>query len=176
MVTQVAGIALDEDRLYALRVCFSEVIANGIEHGFLDQPPGDARVLVVEGDLDSDQNRLRVTVTDGGRLSPTMKEAVEDLWATGGRGLAVVRGYSDGVGWGSRTNADGDTTGWSVWFELRVQIQEMTHPVGCGEVLSGVDAHSGASRKQSAGSIRAAARRGLRRVRSFRGVAERYAA
>lgn len=84
MVTQVAGIALDEDRLYALRVCFSEVIANGIEHGFLDQPPGDARVLVVEGDLDSDQNRLRVTVTDGGRLSPTMKEAVEDLWATGG--------------------------------------------------------------------------------------------
>nr|BEK65731.1 hypothetical protein KPHV_29580 [Kitasatospora purpeofusca] len=122
-LTELAGIRLDDDRLYALRVCASEAMANGIEHGFDGQPPDETAALLIEGDLDAVRQRLRITVTDGGLTVPEMNGLIEDLEATSGRGLVVLDGYADAFGWGQRTDGVGRPTGFSVWFELNVQPQ-----------------------------------------------------
>ncbi|MFJ4668925.1 ATP-binding protein [Kitasatospora purpeofusca] len=121
-LTELAGIRLDDDRRYALRVCSSEAMANGIEHGGVHgQPPDKTAVLVIEGDLDTDRQRLRITISDGGLTVPEMTGLVEDLDATSGRGLAVISGYADAFGWGQRTDDVNRPTGFSVWFEVDVQ-------------------------------------------------------
>ncbi|MFJ6136515.1 ATP-binding protein [Kitasatospora sp. NPDC092286] len=120
-VTDLAGIKLDDDRKYALRVCASEAVANGIKHGFGGQAADGSAALLIEADIDKDRERLRITVTDGGMVVPSMNGRMDDPEATCGRGLGVIAGYADDVGWGQRTNSAGSVMGWSVWFELEVQ-------------------------------------------------------
>ncbi|MFF2954964.1 ATP-binding protein [Kitasatospora sp. NPDC057965] len=112
----MAEIRLDDDRRYALRVCASELIANGIQHG--PDQADTALPLLVEGHLTG--RRLRITVTDGGLATPDMNGTNEDLAATGGRGLAVVDGYADDHGYHQRMDDTGTPVGFSVWFELDV--------------------------------------------------------
>ncbi|MFF8769096.1 ATP-binding protein [Kitasatospora sp. NPDC015120] len=127
-VTELAGIRLDDDRRYALRVCASELIANGIQHG--PDQADTALPLLVEGHLTG--QRLRITVTDGGLAVPAMNGTNEDMSATGGRGLAVVDGYADDHGYHQRTDDTGAPVGFSVWFELDVLPPEAG--VAFGEV------------------------------------------
>ncbi|WP_328952922.1 ATP-binding protein [Kitasatospora purpeofusca] len=117
-IIDLAGVALDDDRVYALRLCSSELLANGVEHAGL----GDEAELLVEGDLDKHRKSLRITVTDGGLTVPDMLGGLDDLSATGGRGLAVVSGFAEDVGWGQRRDDTDRIVGWSVWFELDVQL------------------------------------------------------
>ncbi|MFJ8430453.1 ATP-binding protein [Kitasatospora sp. NPDC094019] len=124
-VTDLAGIKLDDDQKYALRVCSSEAIANGIKHGFGGQAPDGNTALLIEADIDRSRERLRITVTDGGIVLPSMDGRMDDLEATSGRGLGVIAGYADDVGWGQRTNPAGSVIGWSVWFELEVQTSSV---------------------------------------------------
>ncbi|WP_327675472.1 ATP-binding protein [Kitasatospora sp. NBC_00458] len=121
-IANLDGFTLDDDRAYALRLCISELLANGVEHVGL----GDKAELLVEGDLDKPRRRLRVTVTDGGLTLPEMDGQVEDLDATSGRGLAVLGGYADDVGWGQRTDDVGRPIGFSVWFELDAHLPSTT--------------------------------------------------
>ncbi|WP_052709542.1 ATP-binding protein [Streptomyces sp. NRRL S-495] len=121
-IVDLAGVALDDDLAYALRLCSSELLANGVEHAGL----GDAAELLVEGDLDKHRKSLRITVTDGGLTVPDMVGGLDDLSATGGRGLAVVSGFAKDVGWGQRRDDADRIVGWSVWFELDVQLPSPT--------------------------------------------------
>ncbi|WP_406086366.1 ATP-binding protein [Kitasatospora purpeofusca] len=122
-IIDLAGVALDDDRVYALRLCSSELLANGVEHAGL----GDEAELLVEGDLDKHRKSLRITVTDGGLTVPDMLGGLDDLSATGGRGLAVVSGFAEDVGWGQRRDDTEMIVGWSVWFELGVQLPSPTY-------------------------------------------------
>nr|WP_188306344.1 ATP-binding protein [Streptomyces sp. CBMA123] len=115
-----AGIVLDEFRAYALRVGSSELFGNAIKYRG-PVPPGSNAVLLIEGDVDQERGRLRITFTNPGQSVPTMNSRVDDLDATSGRGLVVVAGYADDVGWGQRLDPEGGVDGWSVWFELEVQ-------------------------------------------------------
>ncbi|MFE4975671.1 ATP-binding protein [Kitasatospora sp. NPDC056651] len=114
-----AGIVLDEPRAYALRVCSSEFIDNVIKH-VVGERLGDEAELLIEGDIDRERGRLRITVTDPSVVEPVMNSSVDDLDATCGRGLVVAAGYADDIGWHQRLDPRGRPTGWSVWFELDV--------------------------------------------------------
>jgi anti-sigma regulatory factor (Ser/Thr protein kinase) len=117
-----AGIVLDVNQAYALRLCSSEVIDNAIKHAG-GQGPGDEVELTIEGDVDRERNRLRITVTDPGVAVPGMNSSIDDLGATCGRGLLVVVGYADDIGWHQRLDQEGQPIGWSVWFELDVELE-----------------------------------------------------
>ncbi len=114
-----AGIVLDESRAYALRVCSSEFVDNAIKH-VVGERAGSEAELLIEGDVDRERGRLRITVTDPSVVEPAMNSSVDDLDATCGRGLVVVAGYADHIGWHQRLDPRGRPTGWSVWFELDV--------------------------------------------------------
>ncbi|MEU3572998.1 ATP-binding protein [Kitasatospora sp. NPDC036755] len=115
-----AGIVLDESRAYALRVCSSEFVDNAIKHA-TGQGPDREAVLLIEVGVDWERGRLRTTVTDPSMVEPAMNSSVDDLDATCGRGLVVVDGYADDIGWHQRIDLQGRPTGWSVWFELDVE-------------------------------------------------------
>ncbi|GAB7184484.1 ATP-binding protein [Kitasatospora sp. Ki12] len=117
-----AGIGLDKLRAYALRVCSSEFIDNAIKHA-CGACNGDGAELLIEGDVDRERGRLRITVTDPGTVVPVMSSTIDDPDATGGRGLVVAAGYADDIGWHQRLNTLGQPTGWSVWFELDVDLE-----------------------------------------------------
>ncbi|MFI9157517.1 ATP-binding protein [Kitasatospora aureofaciens] len=114
-----AGIALDDDRAYALRVAASELLDNAIKYG-CDEPAEGRVELTIDGELDRHRRRLRITVTDPGVTVPKMIGR-DDPDATGGRGLVVVAGYADEFGWSQHLDDGGRAIGWSVWFELDVQ-------------------------------------------------------
>ncbi|MFF3074213.1 ATP-binding protein [Kitasatospora sp. NPDC057904] len=150
-VSTLAHVGLDEGRRYALRLCSSEAIDNGIKHG---GGQGDCRAseLLIEVGIDSARQRLRITVTDGGLAVPLMEGRVGDLEATGGRGLAVICGYADDAGWGQRTNDLGEVVGWSVWFELDVTI-----PSATGQATAQAEVQPDPSRCQAVPAARAEA-------------------
>jgi anti-sigma regulatory factor (Ser/Thr protein kinase) len=127
-ITELDGLRLDDDRQYALRLCASEAIANGIAHGFRGRSVDQQPELLVEADLDPQRSRLRITITDGGLELPAIEGSVSDLGATSGRGLAVIEGFADSAGWGQRTDGVGSVVGWSVWFELDVQLVSASTP------------------------------------------------
>ncbi|MFJ4184147.1 ATP-binding protein [Kitasatospora sp. NPDC089509] len=113
-----AGIVLDEERAYVLRLGSSELVDNATKHGGRERDSQDAELLI-EGDVDHERRRLRITVTDPGVTVPRML-GCDDVSATGGRGLVVVAGYADDIDWCQRFDG-GRPIGWSVWFELDVQ-------------------------------------------------------
>ncbi|MFE2724076.1 ATP-binding protein [Kitasatospora sp. NPDC059327] len=161
-ITNLDGFTLDDDRAYALRLCISELLANGVEHVGL----GDKAELLVEGDLDKPRGRLRVTVTDGGLTVPEMNGKVEELDATSGRGLAVLGGYADDVGWGQRTDGAGKPVGFSVWFELNVQpLSVEGQATAQVEVRPEVASVRSGRAAPTPARIRATGRRRLARVR-----------
>ncbi|MCX4749191.1 ATP-binding protein [Kitasatospora sp. NBC_01287] len=125
-IANLAGISLTADQKYALRLCASEAIANGIEYGYHGTLVDDSTQLLIEADMHRGESWLRVTVTDGGLRTPAMEGHADDLQATSGRGLVVMTGYADRVGWGPRQNGEGEIVGWSVWFELDVQPLSIT--------------------------------------------------
>ncbi|MFB7126770.1 ATP-binding protein [Kitasatospora sp. NPDC056273] len=115
-----AGIVLDESRAYALRVCSSEFVDNAIKHA-AGQGPDREAVLLIEVGVDRERGRLRTTVTDPSVVEAAMNSSVDDLEATSGRGLVVVDGYADDIGWHQRIDLQGRPTGWSVWFECALK-------------------------------------------------------
>ncbi|MFE6052649.1 ATP-binding protein [Kitasatospora sp. NPDC056446] len=123
-LNKLDGVNLDESRAYALRLCASEIVDNAVKHG-ADLADTDAE-LSVEAGLDTARSRLRVTVTDPRLTKPDMGSRAESLSATGGRGITVVMGYADDVGWHQRLDAQKQPTGWSVWFELDVEMDPET--------------------------------------------------
>ncbi|MEV7601654.1 ATP-binding protein [Kitasatospora sp. NPDC089797] len=114
-----AGIVLDGDRAYALRVASSELLDNAIKYGCVELSSTEVE-LTIDAELDQVRRRLRITITDPGVTVPAMIGS-DDPDATGGRGLVVVDGYADEIGWGQRLDDEGRAAGWSVWFELAVQ-------------------------------------------------------
>ncbi|MEU3566844.1 ATP-binding protein [Kitasatospora sp. NPDC036755] len=120
-VKSLEGVTLTDDQAYALRLCASEFVTNasrcGTEHG------GPAAELVIDGDLDLDRSQLRVTVTDPRLTVPDMGCRDENLTALSGRGVTVAAGYAEDVGWHQRLDARGTPTGWSVWFNISVQLE-----------------------------------------------------
>ncbi|MFJ8477036.1 ATP-binding protein [Kitasatospora sp. NPDC094011] len=121
-VNRLRAVALDDDRLYALRVCSSEFVTNAIKYG--GQHADEKADLLIVGEIDTRRSRLRITVTDPRSTVPDMGSRAEDLNATGGRGITVVEGYADEAGWYQRRDNAGRVSGWSVWFELDVQLME----------------------------------------------------
>ncbi|MFF7586739.1 ATP-binding protein [Kitasatospora purpeofusca] len=121
-VRALDGVALDDDRAYALLVASSEVVTNALKFG--REHADEETELLVDGEIDSRRRRLRITVTDPRPTVPKMGSRAEDLDATGGRGITVVAGYVDDVGWYQRLDADGRPVGWCVWFELDVELLE----------------------------------------------------
>ncbi|MFD4394333.1 ATP-binding protein [Kitasatospora sp. NPDC058478] len=115
-----AAVVLDDDRAYALRVCTSEFVTNAIKYG--GEHTCEEADLIIEGEIHPSRDRLRITVTDPRPTVPDMGSRSVDLDATGGRGVTVAAGYADDTGWHQRLNAQGKPTGWSVWFELDVEL------------------------------------------------------
>ncbi|MFF0409680.1 ATP-binding protein [Kitasatospora sp. NPDC004745] len=120
-----AGIILEKEQAYTLRLASSELIDNAIKYSRIEHELHRAELLI-EGDIDCARKRLRITITDPGLTVPKML-GCDDLGATGGRGLVVVAGYADDIGWGPRLDGEAQV-GWSVWFELGVQ--ELPPPSG----------------------------------------------
>ncbi|RGD59438.1 hypothetical protein DR950_18025 [Kitasatospora xanthocidica] len=129
-VKSLEGVTLTDDQAYAVRLCASEFVTNasrcGAEHG------GPGAELVIDGDLDLGRSRLRVTVTDPRLTVPDMGCRDENLTALSGRGLTAAIGYAKDVGWHQRLDARGTPTGWSVWFDIGVQLE----PGAFGEVTA----------------------------------------
>ncbi|MBD0693914.1 ATP-binding protein [Streptomyces sp. CBMA123] len=121
-VSSLATVALDDGRAYALRVCSSEFVTNAIKYG--SGPADETTELLVVGEIHTQRSRLRITVTDPRRTVPDMGSRAEDLNATGGRGITVAMGYADDTGWYQHLDSQGRAVGWSVWFELDVQLLE----------------------------------------------------
>ncbi|MFJ6140122.1 ATP-binding protein [Kitasatospora sp. NPDC092286] len=117
-LSTLAGIVMDDDERYTLRLCSTELLGNAIKHGVTDEPSdGNAQVLV---EASVDEGRIRITVSDCGRgpSGPTVRD--KNLTAAGGRGLSIVRDWADTLGWVARTNEAGAVIGRDVWFEMTV--------------------------------------------------------
>ncbi|MFJ7274202.1 ATP-binding protein [Kitasatospora sp. NPDC098663] len=121
-VNGLAAVALDDDQAYALRVCTSEFVTNAIKYG--GEHGEEEADLIIEGEIHPSRGRLRITVTDPRPTVPDMGSRFVDLDATSGRGITVAAGYADGTGWHQRLDSKGRAVGWSVWFELDVELLE----------------------------------------------------
>ncbi|MEU3559697.1 hypothetical protein [Kitasatospora sp. NPDC006786] len=119
-VRSLDGVSLDDDQMYAVRLCTSEFVDNATKYG-ADHAGPDAELLI-DGDLDLQQSRLRITITDPRLTVPDMGSRAESLTALGGRGVTVAIGYADNAGWHQRLDVRGNPTGWSVWFDVTVQL------------------------------------------------------
>ncbi|MEV7936621.1 ATP-binding protein [Kitasatospora sp. NPDC088264] len=119
-VRRLDGVTLDEDRAYGLLVASSEIVTNALKYG--REHADENTDLFIDGYIDTRRRRVRVTVTDPRRTVPQMGSRAQDLSATGGRGITVVAGYADDVGWYQRLDANAQPVGWCVWFELDVQV------------------------------------------------------
>nr|BFD90949.1 hypothetical protein KitaXyl93_23090 [Kitasatospora sp. Xyl93] len=120
-VRSLCGVALTSDQAYTVRLCASEFVDNAVKYG-AERAALDAELLI-EGDLDLQTGRLRITVTDPCVTVPDMGSRAEDLTALGGRGITVAIGYAEDVGWHQRLDARGTPTGWSVWFDVNVELE-----------------------------------------------------
>jgi anti-sigma regulatory factor (Ser/Thr protein kinase) len=93
----------DTDFVEAAAILTDELVANAIRHG---EPP-----IVL--DVKSDEDRLTVSVTDGGPGAPI--PVIADPDAESGRGLMVIEKLSDT--WGVSDLPKGKC----VWFELAIK-------------------------------------------------------
>jgi anti-sigma regulatory factor (Ser/Thr protein kinase) len=79
---------LDDERLYALRLCLEEVLANIVMHG-------DNGATPIEIDLALTADEVVMTVSDGGRpFDPSLPAAPGAPDAIGGHGLTLIRSYA----------------------------------------------------------------------------------
>ncbi|MGW7579762.1 ATP-binding protein [Kitasatospora sp. NPDC054768] len=117
-VRSLDGVTLDVDQAYTVRLCTSEFVDNALKYTDAD-PHAE---LTIDVDLDPRRSRLRITITDPRLTVPDMGNRDENLTAPGGRGVTVAIGYADDAGWHQRRDAGGNPTGWSVWFEVGVEL------------------------------------------------------
>ena len=91
-----AAAGLSPDDLERIGIVVSEMVANAIEHGNAEHP--EARVAL---QISQSDRGLTICVQDagGGIAMDAIRRArlPEDLYATGGRGLFLIRELSDGV-------------------------------------------------------------------------------
>jgi serine/threonine-protein kinase RsbW len=81
-----AHVGLSDEDAEALVLASYEAMANSVEHAYRDQTQG---LLDVRGEVDEEQGRVVVTVTDYGRWQPPRP-------STGlrGRGLPLIQGLT----------------------------------------------------------------------------------
>jgi serine/threonine-protein kinase RsbW len=81
------GIGLSDEDTEALVLASYEAMANTVEHAYRDQTQG---VLDVRGQVDDEQGRVVVTVTDYGQWQPPRPSG-----GLRGRGLSLITGLTD---------------------------------------------------------------------------------
>ncbi|MBI5724728.1 MAG: ATP-binding protein [Planctomycetes bacterium] len=103
VLTEVARLGYDEASAFAIKLALEEGINNAIRHG----NRYDAG-KVVEVDLDMDERRVIITITDQGTgfnpnalPDPTRDENLEK---PNGRGVMLMRAYMDEVVFNARGN------------------------------------------------------------------------
>jgi anti-sigma regulatory factor (Ser/Thr protein kinase) len=79
---------LGDERLYALRLCLEEVLANIVMHG-------DAGSIPIEIELSREGDEIVMTVCDGGRpFDPSRPSGPAAPDAIGGHGLTLIQSYA----------------------------------------------------------------------------------
>jgi serine/threonine-protein kinase RsbW len=81
-----ARVGLSEEDTEALVLASYEAMANSVEHAYRDQTQG---VLDVAGQVDDEQGRVMVTVTDYGQWKPPQPSG-----GLRGRGLSLIKGLT----------------------------------------------------------------------------------
>jgi anti-sigma regulatory factor (Ser/Thr protein kinase) len=100
----LAGSDADAREVVVLLV--SEVVSNAIQHGGPHEPSATLGLA-----LDTQPDRIRVEVTDGGPNDPIVGDGARDRLS--GRGLLLVRSLA------SRWGCNRLSVGKTVWFEVR---------------------------------------------------------
>lgn len=113
-----AGLDLDDEIAYTVRLLLSEVLTNALEHGYGGEVADPCGRLRVTATANPRAGLLRVVVPDPGAGIPAERQASgEDI---DGRGLALVSSLASDFGW-ERDEGGGAGMGPKrVWFEVEI--------------------------------------------------------